>query len=132
MPPDPERDADRWIQKAESDLRTASHTLTLTEDCPYGSVCFHAQQGAEKYLKALLVARGVRFPKTHDSVLLAKLTPGPRRLELAVSDLELLSRYSFEGRYPGDWEPFDRAEAQRALVLAQREKEQVLRALKDV
>ena len=34
----------QWVEKAEEDLRTAEHTLTLENDCPYGTVCFHAQQ----------------------------------------------------------------------------------------
>ena len=49
----------RWIEKAEDDLRNAEHTLTLKEDCPYGTICFHAQQCVEKYLKALLAKEGV-------------------------------------------------------------------------
>jgi hypothetical protein len=28
-------------------------------------ICFHCQQSAEKYLKALLIERGIAFPKTH-------------------------------------------------------------------
>ena len=51
----PEDDFRAWIKKAESDLKTAEHTLTLKENCPFDTVCFHAQQCAEKYLKALLV-----------------------------------------------------------------------------
>ena len=44
-----------WVIKAENDLTTAAHTLKLGEDCPTDTVCFHAQQCVEKYLKALLV-----------------------------------------------------------------------------
>jgi len=55
-----------WLAKAENDLKTAAHTLKLGADCPTDAVCFHAQQTVEKYLKALLVLRGIDFPKTHD------------------------------------------------------------------
>lgn len=55
-----------WVRKAESDLIMASHTLKLGTDCPTDTVCFHAQQTVEKYLKALLVVRNIVFPKTHD------------------------------------------------------------------
>lgn len=44
-----------WVAKAEHDLRNAEYVLTLTEACPTDTVCFHSQQCAEKYLKALLV-----------------------------------------------------------------------------
>lgn len=54
-PPKAEEDFRAWIKKAEGDLKTAEHALTLKERCPFDTVCFHAQQCAEKYLKALLV-----------------------------------------------------------------------------
>jgi hypothetical protein len=44
-----------WVQKAESNLKTAAHTLKLDKACATDLVCFHAQQSVEKYLKALLV-----------------------------------------------------------------------------
>ena len=56
----------QWVEKAEEDLLTAEHTLTLEDDCPYGTVCFHAQQCAEKYLKALLTLHAIPFPKIYD------------------------------------------------------------------
>ena len=34
----------QWVQKAEHDLKNAEHTLTLEDDCPFDTVCFHAQQ----------------------------------------------------------------------------------------
>ncbi len=33
-----------WVEKAEHDLRNAVHTLELGQDCPFDTVCFHAQQ----------------------------------------------------------------------------------------
>lgn len=32
-----------WLAKADNDVKTAAHTLTLGEDCPTDTVCFHAQ-----------------------------------------------------------------------------------------
>jgi len=55
-----------WVQKAENDLKNATYTLKMEEDCPTDTVCFHAQQCVEKYLKAFLVLRRINFPKTHD------------------------------------------------------------------
>lgn len=63
--------AAEWIAKAENDLLNATHTLTLGSRCPTDTVCFHAQQCAEKYLKALLSFRGSDFAKTHDLEALA-------------------------------------------------------------
>ncbi|MFQ5846629.1 MAG: HEPN domain-containing protein [Candidatus Methylomirabilales bacterium] len=56
----------QWVEKAEEDLTTAEHTLTLRARCPLGTVCFHAQQCAEKYLKGLLTLLAVPFPRTHE------------------------------------------------------------------
>ena len=55
-----------WVQKAENDLKNAVNTLKMGEDCPTDTVCFHAQQCVEKYLKAFLVSRDIDFPRTHD------------------------------------------------------------------
>ncbi|MBN2105766.1 HEPN domain-containing protein [bacterium] len=53
-----------WIKKAENDLITAEHTM-LMDNPPTDTICFHAQQCAEKYIKGLLVFLQVHFPKTH-------------------------------------------------------------------
>ncbi|MFQ6098037.1 MAG: HEPN domain-containing protein, partial [Armatimonadota bacterium] len=55
----------QWVAKAASHLGVARHLLS--DGSPYVEViCFHAQQAAEKYLKAFLVERQIEFPKTHD------------------------------------------------------------------
>jgi HEPN domain-containing protein len=55
----------QWITHAESDLRLAR----LGADDPSilrEQVCFHAQQAAEKALKAVLLSREIEFLYTHD------------------------------------------------------------------
>jgi HEPN domain-containing protein len=47
--------AREWTAKADNDLKTAAHTLKLGDKCPTDTVCFHAQQCVEKYLKASLL-----------------------------------------------------------------------------
>jgi HEPN domain-containing protein len=44
-----------WIEKAESDYKAFQKLLEMGEDCPFDTVCFHAQQCVEKYIKARLV-----------------------------------------------------------------------------
>lgn len=89
-----------WIRRAENDLRNAEHTLTLVHDCPFDTVCFHAQQCAEKYLKALLLARGVRFPRTHDLLELRSLLPTTDQAAFAELGLKALNPYISEGQVP--------------------------------
>lgn len=118
------RNADRavavigeWVSKAENDLLNATHTLTLGARCPTDTVCFHAQQCAEKYIKALLVLRRIDFPKTHDlEALAARLRNGPRP---AAADLTLLTRYATVARYPGA-EEIALRDARRAVAAARR------------
>jgi HEPN domain-containing protein len=108
-----------WLGKAQNDLLTATHTLKLGRRCPTDTVCFHAQQCAEKHLKALLVLRGIDFPKTHDlEVLAARLRNGPKPA-LSPDELARLKRYATVTRYPGA-EAIPLAEARRAVAAARR------------
>ena len=119
----------RWVQKAEHDLRNAEYVSTLEEDCPFDTVCFHCQQCAEKYLKALLTHREMDFPKTHDLVLLFNRLGEECDLELQVGHVYPLNRYSVEGRYPGDWDPIDKQEACEAIQMARGVRDAVRRLL---
>ena len=104
----------QWVDKAEEDLRTAEYTLTLGDDCPYGTVCFHAQQCAEKYLKVLLTLHAIPFPKIHDLLELLPLVPKALGLEIQLIDVAEVNRYAIEGRYPGEWEPIRGQDAEAA------------------
>lgn len=119
----------QWVEKAEEDLRTAEHTLTLEEDCPYGTVCFHAQQCAEKYLKALLTLHAVPFPKIHDLLELLPLVPKALALGIQTSDVAEVNRFAIEGRYPGDWEPIGRQDAEVSVEVARKVREAVRKHL---
>ena len=110
----------QWIEKAEEDLKNAEHTLRLGEDCPLGTVCFHGQQCAEKYLKAFLTYKSVPFPKSHDLLDLLHLLPVSAAVDIDASELSTINRFSVEARYPGDWEPITRADADQAVRIARR------------
>lgn len=115
----------QWVEKAEHDLRNAEHTLTLKEDCPSDTVCFHAQQCVEKYLKALLLVYSVDFPKTHDLRVLMQRVSLHIELGLEISEIVALNRYTVEARYPGDWEPITRDDAEEAVAIARKAREAV-------
>ncbi len=53
-----------WIDKSEGDFATASREIRVRKSPNYDAVCFHAQQCAEKYLKALLQESEIPFGKT--------------------------------------------------------------------
>ncbi len=119
----------RWLEKAEHDFLAAEHAMELAHEGLTDIVCFHCQQCAEKYLKALLLYRGVAFPRTHDLRLLLDLVPAEVALGLRREQVVPLNRYVIEGRYPGDWEPITVAEAQNALDMAQMVRQAILKQL---
>ncbi len=113
------------LRKPNTTLKNAEHTLALGRDCPFDTVCFHAQQCVEKYLKAILTISNVDFPKTHDlTELHALLSPNIRR-GIFVSDLAELNPYVIETRDPGPWEPQTRDDAVRAVEIARHVREAV-------
>ena len=81
-------------------------------------LCFHAQQAAEKALKAVLVAQGETAPRTHDiAILLERIqafTSLPAKLLLASR----LNEYAVWTRYPGDAEPVLEEEYLEAVDIA--------------
>lgn len=91
------------MQKAEGDYASALRELRARKAPNYDAACFHAQQCAEKYLKACLQERDIPFGKTHDlSVLLSGLAASKPALELLRPALRALSVFAVEYRYPGE------------------------------
>lgn len=114
-----------WVGKAEADLKAAELDLTAGGDSLLGDACSHAQQCAEKYLKALLVLHEVGFPKTHDLSEILNLAPAAVGLGLTVLDVVVLNPYAVETRYPGNWEPIAQTDAEAAVAAAKKVREAV-------
>ena len=109
-----------WLLKADNDLKNAAHTLTLGEDSPTDTICFHVQQRVEKSLKALLVFRGTTFPKTHDITVLRALLPPKFRPKLEKKVQERLTEYATVLRYPTAGPDVSLTEARKAVAIARR------------
>ena len=105
---------EEWVRKAEADARTAEREALVIEEANWDAVCFHAQQCIEKYLKGLLRDQGTDPPRTHDlgrlEALLKRVMP---ELEQHTDELEWLSVFAVEFRYPG--EEAGRAEGELAI-----------------
>ncbi len=107
-----------WIDKAEEDRRVCERELRVTRRAGFDAVSFHAQQCAEKYLKAVLQESGIPFPKTHDlEELVELLLPKFRQFATYRVAAKELARLAVEVRYPGNWAT--RADAETALQTAQ-------------
>ncbi len=123
MPPDDARleDARAWLAKAELDLRAADLELGAPAAGLWGDVAFHAQQAAEKALKALLAWHDRPFRKTHSIEELGRacsaMDPGLGDL---VDAAVPLTEYAWKFRYPGDVGDPTREEAERAVAVARK------------
>ncbi len=103
---------DEWIAKAEGDFQTAQRELRARRAPNYDAVCFHAQQCAEKYLKAFLIERKIPFRPIHDlEVLLGLIVPVSPEFEFVRDLLLLLNDYAVSFRYPGESATKDEARA---------------------
>lgn len=111
-----ESDPRSWALKAEADLDMAKRALRGKRKYPEAAA-FHAQQCAEKYLKAMLVSARVAFPKTHDLVLLNYLCrQNAIPTHFDESALQVLTNFSVRVRYPGEETTLE--EAKVALEIA--------------
>jgi len=107
-----------WVEKAEGDFQTAEREMRARKAPNYDAVCFHAQQCAEKYLKAFLIHRQIPFRPIHDlEVLLGLITPIGTDFEFIRDLLLLLNDYAVDIRYPSEFATKDEA---RAAVKAMR------------
>ncbi len=106
-----------WLRYAYSDLELA-HVERLPKVL-LESLCFHAQQAAEKALKAVLITHAIPFSKTHSIRMLLDLLPPDLTLPVEIQDAASLTDYAVFSRYPGDLEPVDEEEYQEALRLAE-------------
>ena len=106
-----------WLRHAWSDLelaRVERNPKILLED-----LCFHAQQAAEKALKAVLILRSVAFPKTHNIRTLIDFLPEGLNLPEEAKGAAILTDYAVQTRYPGDLEPVTEEEYREALRIAE-------------
>ena len=91
-----------WIEKAEEDYDMA-HLARQSSRPFHNSICFHAQQGIEKYLKAWLQEANVPVPRTHNlEELLALILPTLPAWEHWQPDFKIITEYAGQSRYPGD------------------------------
>jgi HEPN domain-containing protein len=95
------RETGKWVRKAEDDWEGAQKLAAGTP--PLRDLgCFHCQQAAEHYLKALLQDLGAAVPRTHDlEDLLDLLLTHDGTLAALRRALASLARYAVDYRYPG-------------------------------
>jgi len=108
-----------WLAKADEDYNLIKHLMS--ENAPYlSAITFHAQQAVEKYLKAYLVYHQQEFPKTHDIYRILDIVDSvDKSLSVYLQPTGILSLYSVDVRYPGDYPDVYVEDARRALKLVE-------------
>src|SRR5262245_21074392 len=82
-----------WVRKAEGDF-VAVRKLARGEPA-HDALCFHSQQCAEKYLKALLEELGLAVGRTHNLLALwSRLVPHHGSLRRFRRGLDFLTRFA--------------------------------------
>jgi len=118
-----------WVAKADHDLRAVG-LIARAADPPWDVVCFHAQQTAEKMLKAFLVYHRAQPRKVHD---LRALLEDCLAYDATIDELRpwcaTLNAFSVDVRYPGALSEPDETEARAAIEAAERVHHLVLERL---
>jgi len=79
-----------------------------------------AQQSTEKALKSAIIWLGIPVPKTHDLVFHQRRLPGEWRIRLfSDEELNTLSNWAVESRYPGENPEPVREDAEFSIATAQ-------------
>jgi HEPN domain-containing protein len=107
-----------WVAKAEGDFYTLERESRARKKPNYDGICFHAQQCAEKYIKARLSEAGIAFTRVHDLMaLLEQVLPVESSWENYRADLAFLTHFGVAFRYPGEFA--DKELAKEALKRCQ-------------
>lgn len=92
-----------WLRKAGSDL------VAMRASARAGSLdaaCFHAQQAAEKYLKAYLIDQDRAIPHTHNLYkLFALCSESDLAFRQLIDTADLLTPFAVEARYDTEFWP---------------------------
>ena len=93
-----------WLRKAESDLTNAG--LCLESGQALDTACFHAQQAAEKSIKAYLTAHEIDFPFIHNlEKLIALCAQHDPSFSILKTPAQELTPYAVELRYDDEFWP---------------------------
>ncbi len=120
-----------WIFRANEDYAVIISLEKTDLEFYTSTICFHAQQAVEKYLKAFLIFNDIDFPRTHDvDYLLLECT----KIDSENFDLDLksLTEFGVSVRYPDDLYIPGVIETKEYIEIARTVKEKVELLLKSV
>lgn len=91
-----------WLFRANEDIAVIHNLVKSGVEYYTSTICFHAQQAAEKFLKAYLVFHDVDFPKTHDLDFLLLECKKINKTNFEI-ELRSLTDFGVAVRYPDDF-----------------------------
>jgi HEPN domain-containing protein len=126
----PQSNYSAWLTKAENDLLNIENNLSARR-VPWDTICFHAQQAAEKLLKGFLVFHGRELIRTHDLIaLLSACVQVAPSLAKVQQDCQRLTYYAVASRYPDDLYEPDEKDARQMIDAVRRVRTEILSCLK--
>ena len=107
-----------WILKAAHDLETAKIVASHMPDFDE-VIAFHCQQSIEKSLKGYLIFLDIEFKPVHDLGYLLNLTTTKDGLfDKYFEEVDKISRYAVQIRYPDNIIKLTKSQIQEAIVIA--------------
>ncbi len=123
-----EQETQEWLRIAKTDLAVSQNLATHTEFASQAS--FHAQQAAEKTIKAFLVWHQERFKKDHDIRYLGDLALSKDpSLSALIDEAVCLNPYAVTTRYPGFSDEIEEEAVQEAINIAEKVYNEILARL---
>lgn len=118
-----------WLRYARSAPNESEEVLLGCDlalaqiDAPEGvlvdALCYHAQQAAEKAIKAVLLAGQCSFPFIHDIRQLLECLPAEQRVPDEVREAAGLTKYASLPRYPSGVVSVTETEHREAVRMAE-------------
>ena len=111
-----------WLRFADMDLLAAKTLIKTMRPAPLEIICYHCQQSAEKFLKAISISLGFETVKTHDLLKVLDqyrtVFEIPQEIVIAAGTL---SQFATKTRYPQEFS-VDEARTRNAVALAEKVK----------
>jgi len=92
-----------WLFRANEDIAVIDNLINAGIENYTSTICFHAQQASEKFLKAFLVNHDVDFPRTHDLDFLLLECQKINKEAFQNINLKNLTEFGVSVRYPDDF-----------------------------
>ncbi len=92
-----------WLFRANEDIAVIDNLINAGIENYTSTICFHAQQASEKFLKAFLVNHDVDFPRTHDLDFLLLECQKINKEAFQDINLKNLTEFGVSVRYPDDF-----------------------------